>query len=419
MNTQVENARNGTVTPGMEAVAKAENIGIDSLIKHVADGSVVIMSRNRKHVGIGKGLSTKVNVNLGTSSTKVAPDEEVEKALVAEKYGADTITDLSMGGDITGIRRTIFENTTLPITTVPIYQTVAETGLKNITAEDIIDTIKQQAEEGVSSFVLHCTDKKTLFALKDDRRVMGVVSKGGSITAAYMMLNRFENPFIENFDEILTILKKHDIVLSLGNTMRSGCIHDTRDSAQLGEIRKNVELAKRANHEGVQVIIEGTGGHVRADRITEYVKFQKLQADFPLFVAGPLPTDIAAGYDHIAGCVGGSLASSAGADYLCYITPSEHLGLPGPGQVREGLIAFKIAAHIGDSVKYGACERDLNLARKRAELDWEGQMGYAIDSERARELAPDEGPCTMCGDFCAIKIMKEFVQCSDFNSCTL
>lgn len=419
MNTQVENARNGTVTPGMEAVAKAENIGIDSLIKHVADGSVVIMSRNLKHVGIGKWLSTKVNVNLGTSSTKVAPDEEVEKALVAEKYGADTITDLSMGGDITGIRRTIFENTTLPITTVPIYQTVAEIGLKNITAEDILNTIKQQAEEGVSSFVLHCIDKKTLFALKDERRVMGVVSKGGSITAAYMMLNRFENPFIENFDEILTILKKHDIVLSLGNTMRSGCIHDTRDSAQLGEIRKNVELAKRANHEGVQVIIEGTGGHVRADRITEYVKFQKHQADFPLFVAGPLPTDIAAGYDHIAGCVGGSLASSAGADYLCYITPSEHLGLPGPEQVREGLIAFKIAAHIGDSVKYGACERDLNLARKRAELDWEGQMSYAIDSERARELAPDEGPCTMCGDFCAIKIMKEFVQCSDFNSCTL
>ncbi|PKL52811.1 MAG: phosphomethylpyrimidine synthase ThiC [Candidatus Methanoperedenaceae archaeon HGW-Methanoperedenaceae-1] len=411
MKTQVENARQGIVTPGMEAVAKAGNMDIGVLIKHVADGSVVIMSRNGKHVGIGKGLSTKVNVNLGTSSTKVNPDEEVKKALVAEKYGADTITDLSMGGDITGIRKTIFENTTLPITTVPIYQTVAEIGLKNITVEDILDTIRKQAEEGVSSFVLHCIDRKTLDALKDDKRVMGVVSKGGSITAAYMMINRCENPFIENFGEILKILKKHDIVLSLGNTMRSGCIHDARDGAQLAEIRKNAELAKRASSEGVQVIIEGTGGHVRADRIAEYVKFQKQQAGFPLFVAGPLPTDVAVGYDHIAGCVGASLASGAGADYLCYITPSEHLGLPGPEQVREGLIAFKIAAHIGDSVKYGACEQDLNLARKRAELDWDGQMCFAIDSERARELAPDEGPCTMCGDFCAIKIMKEFGSC--------
>ena len=412
MKTQVENAESGIVTKGMEAVAKAENIDTDTLVGRVAEGSVVIMSRGETHIGIGKGLSTKVNVNLGTSSTKVNPEEEVEKALIGEKYGADTITDLSMGGNITEIRKTIFENTVLPITTVPIYQTVAETGLENITVEALLDTIRQQAEEGVSSFVLHCIDRKTLDALKGDKRVLGVVSKGGSITAAYMMINKCENPFIENFDEILQILKKHDIVLSLGNTMRSGCIHDARDEAQLGEIRKNVELAKRANEQGVQVIIEGMGGHVRADRISEYVKFHKQQADFPLFVAGPLPTDVAVGYDHIAGSVGASMASSAGADYLCYITPSEHLGLPGPEQVREGLIAFKIAAHIGDSVKYGACEQDLNLARKRAELDWEGQMCYALDSERARELSPKEGPCTMCGDFCAIKIMKEFGTCS-------
>jgi len=210
----------------------------------------------------------------------------------------------------------------------------------------------------------------------------------------------------------LKILKKYDIVLSLGNTMRSGCIHDTRDKAQVEEIIKNVELAKIANEEGVQVIIEGTGGHIRADRIASYIKFHKRMSDFPLFVAGPLPTDVAVGYDHIAGSIGASIASGAGADYLCYITPSEHLGLPGPEQVREGLIAFKIAAHIGDSIKYGPDDRDMNLARKRAMLDWEGQMEYAIDSERARELAPEEGPCTMCGDFCAIKIMKEFGTCS-------
>ena len=412
MKTLVKQAKDGVVTQQMKAVAKAENIDIAVLLERIAKGSVVIMSRGESSVGIGKGLSTKVNANIGTSSLKIAPDEEVKKAIIAEKYGADTITDLSMGGNITEIRRRIFENTAIPITTVPIYQTAAEMGLENMNGKDIIQNIRQQADEGVSSFVLHCIDNKTLGMLKKRKRIMGVVSKGGSITSAYMMINKCENPFIKNFDEILRILKKYDIVLSLGNTMRSGCIHDARDKAQLGEIKQNVVLAKQAHEEGVQAIIEGTGGHVRADRIAEYVSFHKRCSDFPLFVAGPLPTDVAVGYDHIAGCVGASIASGAGADYLCYITPSEHLGLPGIEQVREGLIAFRIAAHIGDSIKYGLNERDRNLARKRAELDWEGQLSYSIDSGRARTLAPEEGPCTMCGDFCAIKIMKEFVTCS-------
>ena len=405
MKTQVERARDGHATQQMEAVAEAENTDVRVLLGRVADGSAVIMNRENSSIGIGKGLSTKVNVNIGTSSLKINPEEEVKKALVAEKYGADTITDLSMGGNISEIRRSIFENTSLPITTVPIYQTAAETGLECMTCNDIIQNIRRQAQEGVSSFVLHCLDKRTLGML--GKRIMGVVSKGGSITCAYMVLNRCENPFIENFDEILGILRRHDIVLSLGNTMRSGCIHDTRDRAQLEEIKLNVELAKRAHENGVQVIIEGTGGHVRADKIAEYVKFHKRCSCFPLFVAGPLPTDVAVGYDHIAGCVGASIASGAGADYLCYITPSEHLGLPGIEQVREGLIAFRIAAHIGDSIKYGLSERDKKLAGKRAELDREGQLRYALDSERARTLAPEEGSCTMCGDFCAIKIMKE------------
>jgi phosphomethylpyrimidine synthase len=408
MKTQVERAKNGEITPQLERVSTDENIGIEVLRSQMAVGSAVIMNRGKKSIGIGKKLKTKVNVNIGTSTLKIDPDEEIKKARIAEKYGADTLTDLSMGGNITEIRKKIFENTTLPISTVPIYQTAAEKGLRNMTWDNIFSSLKRHAAEGVSSFVLHCIDKKTLNILKTKKRVMGVVSKGGSITSAYMMLNDHENPFIENFEEVLKLLKKHDIVLSLGNTMRSGCIHDARDRAQLMEIEKNVELAKRANEYGVQAIIEGTGGHVRADRITEYVRFHKHRSEFPLFVAGPLPTDIAVGYDHIAGCVGASLAAGAGADYLCYITPSEHLGLPGPEQVREGLIAFKIAAHIGDSIKYGPDERDRNLAVKRADLDWEGQMGFALDSERARELAPQEGPCTMCGDFCAIKIMKEF-----------
>ncbi|VVB86835.1 Phosphomethylpyrimidine synthase [uncultured archaeon] len=407
MTTQAEHARNGKSTAQMEEVARNEGIDLPSLLQNIAQGSAVIMCRDGKSVGIGKGLKTKVNVNIGTSSLKIDPEEEVRKAILAEKYGADTLTDLSMGGNITAIRKKIFENTTIPMTTVPIYQTAAETGLQSMTEEDIIRDLTRQAEEGISSFVLHCTDSATQGMLKDRERIMGVVSKGGSITCAYMTINRCENPFVENFDEILRLMKKHDIVLSLGNTMRSGCIHDERDRAQLEEIRKNVEFAKRASEDGVQVIIEGTGGHVRADRIAEYVRFHKQCSQFPLFVAGPLPTDVAVGYDHIAGAIGASIASGAGADYLCYITPSEHLGLPGPEQVREGLLAFRIAAHIGDSMKYGLDGRDRELAAKRAQLDWEGQMGFAIDSERARKLAPQEGPCTMCGDFCAIKIMKE------------
>ena len=409
MKTELEYAKEGTATKEMEYVAKNEKIDINTLISNISRGSIVIMKRGDVSVGIGKGLSTKVNVNIGTSSLKIDPDEEVRKARIAQKYGANTISDLSMGGNIALIRKRIMENTTLPLTTVAIYQAAAEKGLKDMDCADIINNLKQQATEGVSSFVLHCIDKKTLDIMKKEKRIMGVVSKGGSITSAYMMLNDMENPFVSNFDEILKILKRNDIVLSLGNTMRSGCIHDARDKAQVEEIKLNVELAQRAHNEGVQVIIEGMGGHVRADRIAEYVTFHKQMSQFPLFVAGPLPTDVAVGYDHIAGSVGASIASGAGADYLCYITPSEHLGLPSPEQVREGLIAFKIAAHIGDSIKYGENEQDINLARKRANLDWEGQMKYALDSDRARELSPKEGPCTMCGDFCAIKIMKEFI----------
>src|SRR3989304_2468322 len=410
MKTQIERAREGIITHQMQKVAEAENIEAQALLSRIARGSAVIMARGEKVVGIGKGLATKVNVNIGTSSSKIDPEEEVKKSKIAECYGADTLTDLSMGGDITTIRSIIFDNTTLPVTTIPIYQAAAELGLESIDDDDILQNMRKQAEEGVSSFVIHCVDRKTLGTLKKGKRIMGVVSKGGSITCAYMLFNKCENPFIENFDEVLDIAKKYDIVLSLGNTMRSGCIHDARDEAQLEEMKKNAELAVYANREGVQVIIEGIGGHVRADRIVKYVSDHKRSCVFPLFVAGPLPADVGGGDDPISGAVGASMASGAGADYLCYITPSEHLGLPGTEQVREGLIAFKIAAHIGDSIKYGPSDKDRKLAEKRAELDWEGQLSYAIDGVRARELAPQEGPCTMCGDFCAIKMMKDFEQ---------
>jgi phosphomethylpyrimidine synthase len=406
--TLVEQAKRGIITPEITAVAEAENIDPRVLCGQIAAGSVVIMQRGERSLGIGKGLRTKINVNLGTSAGKVNVDEEIEKARIAEQYGADTISDLSMGGDIDAIRRTIFSHTTLPVTTVPIYQTAATTGLKRMTADDILKTLRDQAGQGISSCVVHCVSRTMLDTLREKKRIMGVVSKGGSITSAFMLLNACENPFIEHFDEVLSICREYDIVLSLGNTARSGCIHDRRDAAQREEIRLNAELARSAHTEGIQVIIEGAGGHIRTDRIARYVKDYKRETEFPLFVAGPLPTDIALGYDHIAGCAGASIASAAGADYLCYITPAEHLSLPSPDNVKEGLIAFRIAAHIGDTVKYRSEEKDREMAEKRAVLDREGQIRCALDPARARELSDGAHECTMCGEFCAIKIMREF-----------
>ena len=407
MRTILEHARRGNVTSPMNAVADEEGINAGVLCGRIAKGSVVIMQRGGRCVGIGKGLRTKVNVNLGTSSGKSSMEEEVKKAQIAEEFGADTISDLSMGGDINAIRQEIFFCTTLPLTTVPVYQAVAEHGLKEMTADDILATVRMQAEQGISSVVIHCVNRAMLGQLQDRKRILGVVSKGGSITSAFMLLNRCDNPFIEHFDEVLSVCRRHDIVLSLGNTARGGCISDRRDRAQLEEVRQNVALAHRAHEEGVQVIIEGAGGHIRLDRIPKYIHYYKRQSEFPLFVAGPLPTDIALGYDHIAGCAGASIASAAGADYLCYITPAEHLGLPSPEAVKEGLIAFRIASHIGDTVKNGSEGRDTMMARMRAALDREGQIRCAFDPARARELAGDDMECTMCGEFCAIRIMRE------------
>ena len=410
IKTQIDHAKNGTLTPEMLKVAKTEGMEEELVRERVANGSLVIMTRKGcPPIAIGKGSSTKINVNLGTSSAAIDPESEMEKVKIAQKYGAATITDLSMGGDISAIRKMVFKNTELPVTTVPIYQTIVECGMDNVTFDDILSYLKKHVEEGVSSVLVHCVERRMLENLKGSGRVMGMVSKGGSFTSSFMLLNDCENPFIEHFEEIMQILRKNDVVLSLGNTMRSGCIHDLKDSAQLMEIETNAALAKRANEMGVQVIVNGMGGHIQASEIPDSVRLYKEKADFPLFVAGPLPTDIAVGYDHIAGAVGASMASGAGADYLCYITPAEHLSLPSPEQVKEGLITFKIAAHIGDSMKYGLSDSDLMLARKRAIFDWKGQAELAIDPDRPAQMCPEEGPCSMCGDYCAIKIMKNYL----------
>jgi phosphomethylpyrimidine synthase len=408
MSSLIERAQRGTITPEMRTVAAAEGIRADLLRERIAEGSVVIMQRGECLVGIGTGLRTKINVNLGTSPGKGNVEDEVEKARIAGEFGADTISDLSMGGDIDAIRREILSCTSLPITTVPVYQAAAEIGLRTLTPDDIIASLRKQAVSGISSVVIHGVSLGMLDAFRTKRRILGMVSKGGAITSAFMLLNRCENPYLEQFDEVISLCRKYDIVLSLGNTMRSGCIHDPRDRAQIGEIRQNVRLAELAHENGVQVIIEGAGGHVRIDRIALSVKYYKRQARFPLFVAGPLPTDIALGYDHLAGCVGASIASAAGADYLCAITPAEHLGLPDPGAVKEGLIAFRIAAHIGDISKYHRDGKDRAMALCRGALDRDGQIMRSLDPARARELAGDERECTMCGDFCAIRIMREF-----------
>lgn len=408
MKTQVDYAQEDIITPRMNAVARDEGVDPALLCRQIAEGSVVIMQRGKRATGIGRGLRTKINVNLGTSTATADMNDEIRKARIAEEFGGDTISDLSMGGDINAIRREIMANTTLPITTVPVYQAVVENGLDTMTAGDVLATLRVHAEQGISSLVIHCVNRSMLDGFHKKKRVLGMVSKGGSITSAFMLIHGCENPFVEHFDEILSICRKHDIVLSLGNTARSGCIHDRRDAMQEEEIRQNVLLARRALAAGVQVIIEGAGGHIRSDRIASMIRYYKKQSPFPLFVAGPLPTDIAVGYDHIAGAVGGSAASAAGADYLCYITPAEHLGLPAPESVKEGLIAFRIAAHIGDTVKYGRDAQDRDVAILRAGLDREGQIRCAMDPERARQLTDGETECTMCGKFCAIKIMRDY-----------
>jgi len=412
----LELARKGRMPPAVRAVAKVEGISAKVLLERLASGRVVIMQREGKPpVGFGEGLKTKVNANIGTSAESIDPKSEVLKAKIAEKYGADTVTDLSMGGPIDKIRKKIAKATNTPLTTVPIYQTVVEKGsFKGMTERDLMDMVEKHVGEGISSIVIHAGfTQDMLEELRGQKRILGMVSKGGSFTSAWMLKTGKENPFLTNFDELCKIMAGRDAVLSLGNTMRSGCTHDFMDRPQRKEVELNAKLAKRANRFGVQVIVEGMGGHVSPDRIPEYVRIYKKRTGFrPLFVAGPMPIEIGVGHDHISGSIGGAIAAGAGADYLCYITPSEHLSLPNLEQVREGIVAFKIAAHVGDTLKFGPRPQDKELARLRKVRDWEGQFKLAIDGERAREIHPQtkSRTCSMCGKFCAIAIMEEYLK---------
>ena len=416
--TQIEFSRAGEITPEMKEVAAQEGLKPENIVELVKKGEVVILcNQNHQNViptGIGKGLSTKVNANIGTSVDVADLDQEIEKARVAVKAGAHAIMDLSTGGDLREIRQTITETVQIPIGTVPIYQAaVACTRKKKsfveLTVDELFETIEEQVEEGVDFITVHCgVNQRALERMKNEGRVMGVVSRGGAMTLEWMKYQKQDNPLFQHFDRLVDIAYKRDVVLSLGDGFRPGAVADATDRGQIGE------LTQRAREKGVQVKIEGPG-HVPLHQVKANVHLEKsLCHNAPFYVLGPLVTDIAPGYDHIVSAIGGALAAWAGADFLCYVTPAEHLRLPDASDVHQGVIASRIAAHAADIAKgvKGAAEMDLMMSKCRKNLDWDGQIKISIDPEATKKIRDsrpplDESTCTMCGEFCAIKVQMD------------
>jgi len=415
-------ARKG-LTPEIEAVAAMEGVEAERLRRSVASGRVVI-PRNPLHspmeCGIGEGLRVKVNVNIGTSRDHVDVEEELQKARIAMRYGADALMDLSTGGDIDDIRHRILREVNVPVGTVPIYQTglrmARQSAVVDMDEDDIFNGIERHAKDGVDFMTVHCgITKETVSWLKRSSRITDVVSRGGAFLVAWILHNEKENPLYEQFDYLLELAAKYEFTLSLGDGLRPGCIHDATDAPQLQELFTLGSLVKRAREKDVQSMVEGPG-HVPMDQIEANVRVEKSVCDgAPFYVLGPLVTDIAPGYDHITAAIGGAIAAYHGADFLCYVTPSEHLSLPTPEDVKEGLIASKIAAHAADLARGRGRERDDAMAVARKNLDWEGMFAQAIDEEKARRYRgrghdQDTEGCSMCGDVCAIKIVKEHLK---------
>jgi phosphomethylpyrimidine synthase len=423
--TQLEIAREGNISPQMEAVAQAEGLEAEFIRQHVAKGTVVIPA-NVKHYdlipcGIGEGLSTKVNANIGTSSDFGSVDTELEKLRVANDSGTDTLMDLSTGGDISAIRRAIIAASSLPIGTVPIYQAGIEAidkhgAIVKMSADELFAVIEEHARDGVDFITVHCGVTRSAIArLKSQGRVADVVSRGGAFLIGWMLHNEQENPLYEQYDRLLDIAREFDVTLSLGDGMRPGSLADATDRTQVEELLTLGELVPRAQQAGVQVMIEGPG-HLPLNHIETNVRLQKVLCQgAPFYVLGPLVTDIAAGYDHIAGAIGGAIAAAAGADFLCYVTPSEHLAIPDVDDVREGVIASRIAAHAADIVKgvKGAEEKDRQMSLARKRLDWEEQAKLALDSERSRQVhrerATTGSACSMCGQYCAMELVAKYL----------
>lgn len=423
--TQLEQAQKGVITDAMERVAQKENISPEILRGGVAEGTIVIPA-NINHsdldpVGIGKGLTIKVNANIGTSRDHVDLAEEISKLSVAIDAKADTIMDLSTGGDIARIRQAILEESSVPVGTVPIYQAAVDTakkmgGIIHLTRDLLFEAVQAQAEEGVDFMTIHCgVTLDALERLRLQGRTTDIVSRGGAFLATWMLHHQTENPFFEDFDRLLAIARQYDITLSLGDGLRPGSLRDATDRAQIHELLTLGELTQRAWDAGVQIIIEGPG-HIPLHEVEANVVLQKrLCRGAPFYVLGPLVTDIAAGYDHIACAIGGAVAGMAGADFLCYVTPAEHLKLPSPEDVREGVVASRIAAHAADITRghEGAIAWDFEMSKARKALNWNKQISLSIDPSKAKAYRASSSPssdevCTMCGEFCAIKLVRDY-----------
>ncbi len=424
-NTQMSFARQGTITPQMQRVAQREGLPAEAVRAEVARGRLIVPANvNHLHgrldpMGIGKIANVKINANIGTSAVESSIDQELEKLHHAVHYGADTVMDLSTGGDIDAIRQAIIAASPVPIGTVPIYQAIALVKkVEDLTADDLLDMIEHQARQGVDYVTVHCGTLREYVPLAL-RRVTGIVSRGGSLLAYWMMHHDQQNPLYTHYDRVLEIARRYDVTLSLGDGLRPGSIADATDKAQLAELVTLGELTGRAWAKDVQVMIEGPG-HIPMHQIEVNVRLQKeLCHEAPFYTLGPLVTDIAPGYDHIASAIGAALIGWYGADMLCYVTRKEHLGLPNAEEVREGVIAYKIAAHAADIARHrpGAHERDEALSRARFAFDWNEQFRLALDPDRASALHDESLPgeyfksaefCAMCGPkFCSMHITRE------------
>jgi phosphomethylpyrimidine synthase len=419
--SMIGDARAGIINEAMRDVARHEGVTEEFIRRGIADGHIVIPVspyRDVKACGIGEGLRTKVNASIGTSSDIVDIDMEVEKARQAELAGADTLMELSTGGDFAEIRRRVVAATSLSVGSVPLYQAFIEAAIRdgavvNMREDDLFRITAEQAKLGTNFMAIHTgINWETVKRLRNQGRHCGLVSRGGAFMTAWMIHNEKENPLYSEFDYLLEIMKEHEVTLSMGNGMRAGAVHDATDRAGIQELLINAELADKAHADGVQVIVEGPG-HVPMDEIEANVILEKRVTNRkPFYMLGPLVTDIAPGYDDRVAAIGAAISSAAGADFICYVTPAEHLALPTPEEVYEGVISSRIAAHVGDMIKLKKTrEADLEMGHARRELDWERQFQVAMNPARARAIRAERMPadsdaCTMCGDYCAVKIVN-------------
>jgi phosphomethylpyrimidine synthase len=420
--TRIESAKKGIITEEVKLVASQEGLSPEQLSEGIASGvSVIPINKNHRitPIGIGRNMRTKINANIGTSKDRVSIDDEMEKLEVLVKYGADAVMDLSTGGPIKELRNMMLKKSPVAVGTVPIYEAAVRAAegkgsIAKITEDDLFNVIEEHAKEGVDFITVHAgLTIKAVERLKKEGRILDIVSRGGSFLLEWMIYNEKENPLYEQYDRLLEIAYKYDMTLSLGDGMRPGCLSDATDRTQIEELLTLGELRDRAVENNVQVIIEGPG-HVPLNQVEMNVKLEKeICKGAPFYVLGPLVTDIGMGYDHITAAIGGAIAGAAGADFLCYVTPSEHIRLPTIEDVKEGVIVSKLAAHAADIAKgiKSAIDKDIQMAKYRKALDWNGQIALSLNPEKVKawraEIPPTESEvCSMCGEFCAIRTVE-------------